>query len=732
MKMLPNKLLKAKISKFSHLLKLALVVISWLARNFEESSNLPCSIFCFYPLVNKLQKVCDRGDLFLLSYIKQLRTALLLFLSGEFPNKIVDGCPITKDGIPKALGPIIPYIRSKSPGVIRLTLTILYCTRGASLGGPLDTSTITTPSSGLSYKREYIKEFWETLGYTKLGYRFTGSVKFKNYHWTTKTGPSQDHALYSSMNDFYNLDDTDKYHLKIIGGSKMISVITFLSTNLDILKEYFPWKSKVSRRITHFPDKEDKVRVVAIGDYFSQTALRPLHIYLNKVLRKLPADCTFNQSNFIKYTKNWTEFYSIDLTAFTDRFPIILVYDILSIRFGKEYADSWRYLMVEKPFMLDRVNSIRYEVGTPMGMYSSWPSTTLAHHFVVFCCCRELDIPFNEAKYVMLGDDIVIGDRLLAEAYTKAITELGVTFSPLKTHSSDTLFEFSKRLFLDGKEITPFPISSLRSSIKRYYRMVNLLIDCEERGWTSKSGISEAVKELSKDYYIHEKDFSKLRKRFLSYIQESSFISEVIMKMIRARITADQAFALLWYKTRLTPPSIRSDYMAVYDCHGVFTSIAVEAFEESSRNYLSDKHLPLGAYAESLVASLTSEDIPLTEWPIFMNLEYIPILYAHGHISELYTNIHKEAYRIDTVGQGEWPLFLRTISLPLDDRVYFERNNNFTSQAAATLGKKITERICIFSGVHHESSIAKSMINGDISILNMQEAEDLLRPTYSQ
>jgi hypothetical protein len=137
--------------------------------------------------------------------------------------------------------------------------------------------------------------------------------------------------------------------------------------------------------------------------------------------------------------------------------------------------------MVDYPFELHG-NKFSYTVGNPMGFYSSWASFTLAHHFVMYRCCRELNIPYKEAKYVILGDDVLIGDHSLAKLYKEMITNLGVDFSPLKSHESPTLFEFAKRYFVDGCEISPFPVSSIKESAKRYYLLVNLLDELTRKG----------------------------------------------------------------------------------------------------------------------------------------------------------------------------------------------------------------------------------------------------------
>jgi hypothetical protein len=82
-----------------------------------------------------------------------------------------------------------------------------------------------------------------------------------------------------------------------------------------------------------------------------------------------------------------------------------------------------------------------------MGAYSSFASFAVSHHYVLFYCCKELNIPFRNAKYFLLGDDIVIGDTRLATLYKEVILSLGLEFSKLKTYESNHFFEFTKRLF---------------------------------------------------------------------------------------------------------------------------------------------------------------------------------------------------------------------------------------------------------------------------------------------
>lgn len=109
-----------------------------------------------------------------------------------------------------------------------------------------------------------------------------------------------------------------------------------------IWSAWFPTKRHGNfRKIVSIPDKEGKTRVIAIGDYFSQTALKPFHSYLFGVLRRIKQDCTFDQSGFAeKLGVNQGPFYSMDLSNATDRFPIKAISDLLLGHFDKDQIEA--------------------------------------------------------------------------------------------------------------------------------------------------------------------------------------------------------------------------------------------------------------------------------------------------------------------------------------------------------------------------------------------------------
>jgi hypothetical protein len=120
----------------------------------------------------------------------------------------------------------------------------------------------------------------------------------------------------------------------VLGGSKIKEFMDVALRNRELLSKVHPVSPKPGkeanfRKLASFPDKENKVRVIGILDYFSQSVLKPFHLYLYRALRKIPQDCTQDQGTFKKALEGSEIYYSIDLTAATDRFPIAVISQLL-------------------------------------------------------------------------------------------------------------------------------------------------------------------------------------------------------------------------------------------------------------------------------------------------------------------------------------------------------------------------------------------------------------------
>jgi hypothetical protein len=117
-----------------------------------------------------------------------------------------------------------------------------------------------------------------------------------------------------------------------------------------------------------------------------------------------------------------------------------------------------------------------------MGLYSSWDALAITNHVLIrISALRVGKKKFSD--YLVLGDDVVIFNNEIEREYRKILTEIGVKYDPYdcyscgKTHS----LEIAKRLFREGKEISPIPLRLIKrdSSLFQFY--------LSERGFTSNS-----------------------------------------------------------------------------------------------------------------------------------------------------------------------------------------------------------------------------------------------------
>lgn len=63
----------------------------------------------------------------------------------------------------------------------------------------------------------------------------------------------------------------------------------------------------------------------------------------------------------------------------------------------------------------------------------------------------------------MLGDDIVIASDKLALRYKDIMSQFGVSISESKTHVSPTMYEFAKRWYYEGQEVSGIPIKGFQT-----------------------------------------------------------------------------------------------------------------------------------------------------------------------------------------------------------------------------------------------------------------------------
>jgi hypothetical protein len=229
-----------------------------------------------------------------------------------------------------------------------------------------------------------------------------------------------------------------------------------------------------------FKEEPGKIRVFAMVNLITQGLMQPLHLWIFQILRLVPTDGTFNQTSpvdrLIKGFKG-TEFVaSYDLSSATDRLPVAIQIALLEPIIGSRLANLWARILIGRPYGLPRVaksynlgfTSVYYAVGQPMGALSSWAMLAMTHHAIVQYA-SALAYPNHRRwfdKYALLGDDIVIADKLVAQKYLGIMSAIGVEVGLAKSLVSLTgSLEFAKRTWIRGQPASPFSLAELSIAV---------------------------------------------------------------------------------------------------------------------------------------------------------------------------------------------------------------------------------------------------------------------------
>lgn len=103
--------------------------------------------------------------------------------------------------------------------------------------------------------------------------------------------------------------------------------------------------------------------------------LRPIHVHIQQILRRIREDGTFDQNaaveRAIEMSKTSKFIASYDLSAATDRLPVLLQAVLMNLIIPG-YGQVWADLLVDRDYHLPGYRkAVRYSVGQPMGALSS-------------------------------------------------------------------------------------------------------------------------------------------------------------------------------------------------------------------------------------------------------------------------------------------------------------------------------------------------------------------------
>lgn len=411
-------------------------------------------------------RALTRGTVETIGWIKAIRLSFTRFLCRQ-PLSESPGFGVQLDTFGLPIGnPLVPLFTSRDSTLLRFGFTLLGISRLLPGWKAPDLSTITRP--GPPIIPTLVGEVVSTV--TALGWKLA-RPEWVECHVSTKAGPNAQ-AMVGSVEDAHLLTDQQMSDIAVLGGKLVLGAIANarLFSPLAWLAKFKLTPKGRSARLSLVRDKEAKVRIVAILDYWSQSVLKPLHDSAMSFLKGLRSDCTFNQGSFRAKLAHKGPYHSLDLTAATDRFPVWLQVAVLSVLVAADYADAWRRLIIDRDYSVSwerrTARTVRYACGQPMGAYSSWAIFSICHHVIVRVAAQRAGKPVSFSNYVLLGDDIVIGDDLVAEHYRAIMSELGVEISVPKSHVSLDTYEFAKRWIHAGTEVTGAPLGSLFEAVR--------------------------------------------------------------------------------------------------------------------------------------------------------------------------------------------------------------------------------------------------------------------------
>jgi len=116
----------------------------------------------------------------------------------------------------------------------------------------------------------------------------------------------------------------------------------------------------------------------------------------------------------------------------------------------------------------------------------------ITHHLMVRYAAYKENI--KEIRYALLGDDLLLVGSDLFRGYRSVIESAKMILNDTKTFRSKDLFEFAKRFYYKGEEITPFPIGAVLTSESSIPSLAVSIDNAFAKSWLRKVRYDEAAR----------------------------------------------------------------------------------------------------------------------------------------------------------------------------------------------------------------------------------------------
>lgn len=252
-------------------------------------------------------------------------------------------------------------------------------------------------------------------------------------------------------------------------------------------KERRKWSRILIRKLTQFPDKANKGRVIAICEYWTQSLLVPIERLVLSFTKELYSKniAYFGHSagwNKVLSFPDKKQLVSLDATEWTDNLPSSLQHIVLKIILGQAIADCWLAVAVKCPWNLENSDrTIKYGKGQGMGTKGSFVIAQLTNLLFLEWKLKEA-YPHTNSFFIEVGDDMVIQDPnfLIKSKFEIIGVPINVTKSKVATIMGN-FTEFVSRNSWNEYDISLISPSLLLKFRQDDYYIITLLNHCRER-----------------------------------------------------------------------------------------------------------------------------------------------------------------------------------------------------------------------------------------------------------
>jgi hypothetical protein len=218
------------------------------------------------------------------------------------------------------------------------------------------------------------------------------------------------------------------------------------------------------------------------------TALRIKHLndaWSCQGVNSHPETCNKIHGLMVAFSGSRT-FHSIDMKSFTDRF-LYRGYQrrILELLVNREYLKPVDLRITDTIVLGDyyffgRKSRVRYETGTPMGTFASFPLASFSNGILLaistWLAYGPSGFHIQDLPGMVIGDDIVIWDDVVADKYRQLASGLGEIISISKSISSTLVAEMCSKIITDRGVFDQKKLSKIPTSLSQvkeafhYYR----------------------------------------------------------------------------------------------------------------------------------------------------------------------------------------------------------------------------------------------------------------------